>query len=85
MPPSPLSFYLSLCRTLKKRLPPNGFSKKRINHAAAVCLHFAHYNLVRNHTDVAHDASVKHGIVDHLVDAAVKFKLVFMGLAHSDG
>jgi IS1 family transposase len=22
----------------------NGFSKKRVNHAAAVCLHFAHYN-----------------------------------------
>jgi IS1 family transposase len=27
----------------------NGFSKKRQNHAAAVCLHYAHYNLVRIH------------------------------------
>jgi ClpP class serine protease len=34
----------------------NGFIEKRLNHAAAVCLHFARYNLVRVHNDVADDS-----------------------------
>jgi IS1 family transposase len=55
----------------------NGFSKKRVNHAAAVCLHFAHYNLVRIHKTLRMTPALAHGIVDHLwtveelVDAAV--------------
>jgi len=55
----------------------NGFSKKRVNHAAAVCLHFAHYNLVRMHKTLRMTPALKHGIVDHvwtveeLVDAAL--------------
>jgi hypothetical protein len=55
----------------------NGFSKKRVNHAAAVCLHFAHYNLVRMHKTLRMTPALAHGIVDHLwtveelVDAAL--------------
>jgi hypothetical protein len=55
----------------------NGFSKKRVNHAAAVCLHFAHYNLVRIHKTLRMTPALKHGIADHLwtveelVDAAL--------------
>jgi IS1 family transposase len=55
----------------------NGFSKKRANHAAAVCLHFAHYNLVRTHKTLRMTPALKHGIVDHqwtveeLVDAVL--------------
>jgi hypothetical protein len=44
----------------------NGFSKKRVNHAAAVCLHFAHYNLVRMHKTLRMTPALAHGIVDHL-------------------
>jgi IS1 family transposase len=55
----------------------NGFSKKRVNHAAAVCLHFAHYNLVRIHKTLRMTPALAHGIVDRLwtveelVDAAL--------------
>jgi hypothetical protein len=55
----------------------NGFSKKRVNHAAAVGLHFAHYNLVRIHKTLRMTPALAHGIVDHLwtveelVDAAL--------------
>lgn len=55
----------------------NGFSKKRENHAAAVCLHFAHYNLVRMHKTLRMTPALAHGIVDHLwtldelIDAAL--------------
>lgn len=55
----------------------NGFSKKRVNHAAAVCLHFAHYNLVRIHKTLRMTPALVHGIVDHLwtveelIDAAL--------------
>jgi hypothetical protein len=44
----------------------NGFSKKLLNHAAAVCLHFAHYNLVRIHKTLRMTPALKHGLVDHL-------------------
>jgi IS1 family transposase len=44
----------------------NGFSKKRANHAAAVALHFAHYNLVRIHTTLRMTPAMKHGISDHI-------------------
>jgi hypothetical protein len=55
----------------------NGFSKKRVNHAVAVALHFAHYNLVRLHRTLRMTPALAHGIVDHLwtveelVDAAL--------------
>lgn len=44
----------------------NGFSKKRENHAAAVALHFAHYNLVRIHKTLRMTPAMKHGISDHI-------------------
>jgi IS1 family transposase len=44
----------------------NGFSKKRVNHAAAVCLHFAHYNLVRVHKTLRMTPAMAHGIADHI-------------------
>jgi hypothetical protein len=48
-----------------KRLT-NGFSKKRANHAAAVCLHFAHYNFVRLHKTLRMTPAMAHGISDHI-------------------
>jgi IS1 family transposase len=44
----------------------NGFSKKRANHAASVCLHFAHYNLVRVHKTLRMTPAMAHGIADHI-------------------
>ena len=44
----------------------NGFSKKRVNHAAAVGLHFAHYNLVRIHKTLRMTPAMAHGIADHI-------------------
>ena len=44
----------------------NGFSKKRENHAAAVALHFAHYNLVRVHKTLRMTPAMAHGIADHI-------------------
>lgn len=43
-----------------------GFSKKRANHAAAVALHFAHYNLVRIHKTLRMTPAMAHGISDHI-------------------
>jgi hypothetical protein len=44
----------------------NGFSKKRVNHAAAVCLHFAHYNLCRTHKTLRMTPAMAHGIESHI-------------------
>lgn len=44
----------------------NGFSKKRANHAAAVALHFAHYNLIRIHKTLKMTPAMAHGISDHI-------------------
>jgi IS1 family transposase len=44
----------------------NGFSKKRVNHAAAVCLHFAHYNFVRVHKTLRMTPAMAHGVSDHI-------------------
>ncbi len=44
----------------------SGFSKKRVNHAAAVALHFAHYNLVRIHKTLKMTPAMAHGITNHL-------------------
>ncbi len=44
----------------------NGFSKKRANHAAAVALHFAHYNLIRVHKTLRMTPAMAHGISDHI-------------------
>jgi hypothetical protein len=43
-----------------------GFSKKRANHAAAVALHFAHYNLARVHRTLKMTPAMAHGIADHI-------------------
>jgi len=44
----------------------NGFSKKRENLVAAVCLHFAHYNFCRTHKTLKTTPAVAHGITDHV-------------------
>jgi IS1 family transposase len=43
----------------------NGFSKKVENHAAAVALHFMHYNFVRNHQTLKTTPAVAAGIERH--------------------
>jgi hypothetical protein len=44
----------------------NGFSKKIENHAAAVSLHFAHYNFVRRHRSLRVTPAMEAGITPHL-------------------
>lgn len=44
----------------------NGFSKKRENLVAAVCLHFAHYNLCRTHKTIKATPAVAHGLEQHV-------------------
>ncbi len=44
----------------------NGFSKKRVNHAAAVCLHFAHYNFIRVHRTLCCTPAMAAGVTDRL-------------------
>jgi hypothetical protein len=44
----------------------NGFSKKRVNHAAAVCLHFAHYDFVRVHRTLRCTPAMAAGVSDRL-------------------
>ena len=44
----------------------NGFSKRRVNHAAAVSLRFAHYNLVRMHKTLRMTPALAHGVSDHI-------------------
>jgi IS1 family transposase len=43
----------------------NGFSKKVENHAAAISLHFAYYNLCRIHTTLGTTPAVSAGVADH--------------------
>jgi hypothetical protein len=55
----------------------NAFSKTLPNHAAAVSLYFAHYNLCRVHESLRTTPAVQLGITDHvwslgeLIDAAL--------------
>jgi IS1 family transposase len=55
----------------------NGFSKKLDNHAAAVSLYVAHYNLCRVHETLRSTPAVAQGLTDHawsigeLIDAAL--------------
>jgi hypothetical protein len=55
----------------------NGFSKKLENHAAAVALYVAHYNLCRVHEALRITPAMQLGVTDHvwtigeLVDAAL--------------
>jgi hypothetical protein len=43
----------------------NGFSKKLDNHAAAVSLYVAHYNLCRPHESLRSTPAVAQGITDY--------------------
>jgi hypothetical protein len=43
----------------------NGFSKKLENHAAAVALHFMHYNFARIHQTLRVTPAMEAGISDH--------------------
>jgi hypothetical protein len=40
--------------------------RKRANHAVAVALHFAHYNLIPVHTTLQMSRAMAHGISDHI-------------------
>jgi hypothetical protein len=44
----------------------NGFSKKLENHAAAVSLHFMHYNFCRKHQTLGTSPAVAAGVADHV-------------------
>ena len=44
----------------------NGFSKKIENHAAAVALHFLHYNFARIHKTLRITPAMAAGISDHV-------------------
>jgi hypothetical protein len=44
----------------------NAFSKKVENHAAAVSLHFSHYNFCRVHATLKTTPAVATGITDHV-------------------
>jgi hypothetical protein len=44
----------------------NGFSKKRENLVAAVCLHFAHYNFCRTHKTLKTTPAMRHELADHV-------------------
>lgn len=44
----------------------NGFSKKVANHAAAVALHFMHYNFCRVHQTLRVTPAMEAGIADHV-------------------
>jgi hypothetical protein len=58
-------------------ISPNAFSKKLENHAAAVALFVAHYNLCRVHETLRVTPAIQLGVTDHiwsigeLVDAAL--------------
>ena len=43
----------------------NGFSKKLENHAAAVALHYLHYNFARVHKTLRVMPAMEAGISDH--------------------
>jgi cell fate regulator YaaT (PSP1 superfamily) len=45
---------------------PNAFSKKVENHAAAVALHFIHYNFARIHKTLRITPAMAAGISDHV-------------------
>jgi len=44
----------------------NGFSKKLENHAAAVALHFLHYNFARVHKTLRVTPTMEAGLADHV-------------------
>ena len=44
----------------------NAFSKKLENHAAAVSLHFMHYNFCRVHQTLGTTPAVAAGVADHV-------------------
>ena len=47
-------------------LASNGFSKKLENHAAAVALHFMHYNFARIHKTLRVTPAMAAGIANHV-------------------
>jgi hypothetical protein len=44
----------------------NGFSKKVRNHAAAIALHYMHYNFCRIHKTLRVTPAMEAGIADHI-------------------
>ena len=44
----------------------NGFSKKLENHAAAVAIHFLHYNFVRVHKTLRVTPAMEAGLTNHV-------------------
>ena len=59
----------------------NGFSKKLENHAAAVSLYVAHYNLCRVHETIRTTPAVAIGVADHVWTIS---ELVAAALADAD-
>jgi hypothetical protein len=44
----------------------NGFSKKIANHAAAIALHYVHYNFCRIHKTLRVTPAMEAGLTDHV-------------------
>jgi hypothetical protein len=44
----------------------NGFSKKIANHAAAIALHYMHYNFCRIHKTLSVTPAMEAGLTDHV-------------------
>jgi hypothetical protein len=44
----------------------NGFSKKIANHAAAIALHYMHYNFCRIHKTLRVTPAMEAGLTDHV-------------------
>jgi len=44
----------------------NGFSKKLENHAAAVAIHFLHYNFARVHKTLSVTPAMEAGLANHV-------------------
>jgi hypothetical protein len=54
----------------------NAFSKKLENHAAAVSLHFMHYNFCRKHQTLGTTPAVAAGVADHVWKVAELVELL---------
>ena len=58
---------LTMCMGMRRftRLT-NGFSKKLANHAAAIALHYMHYNFCRIHKTLRVTPAMEAGLTDHV-------------------
>ena len=54
----------------------NGFSKKIQNHAAAIALHYMHYNFCRIHKTLRVTPAMEAGVSDHVWDVSELVRLL---------